>query len=158
METRAMEHPSRREGRTAPPPTAMAGDHAPRAARRGHGRRWLRLLLASMLVVVAAPACRSASNAEPGKAPAEQPRTTVKVENRSFLDHNVYVLRGGQRVRLGMVTGNSTQTFTIPANLVFGVTALSFLVDPIGGTRQPVSNELPVSAGDEVQLIIPPGL
>lgn len=113
------------------------------------------LLAAALLFAV--PGCASSKNAEAGSKPvAEREPTTVRVENRSFLDHNVFVLRGGQRIRLGMVTGNSTRTFTIPANLIFGISALQFIVDPIGASRQPVSNEVRVSEGDEVQLISPP--
>jgi hypothetical protein len=114
------------------------------------------LAMAAALLLLAAPACRT-KGAEAGAKPtAERARTTVRVENRSFLDHNVFVLRGGQRIRLGTVTGNSSQTFTIPSNLIFGISSLQFLVDPIGGSRQPISNEIRVSEGDEVQLVIPP--
>lgn len=148
MDTRAMEYPHGRESREA----------APAGQRPGRIARSLRLLTALALVAVVVPACHSSRADDSGTTPTPtaQARTTVTVENRSFLDHNVFVLRGGQRVRLGLVTGNSSQTFTIPSNLVFGVTSLSFLVDPVGGARQPVSNELPVSAGDAIQLIIPP--
>lgn len=132
---------------------SAGGASAPRGPRR---LQRAGLLLAAALLL-AAPACTSSKTAEAGGKPAavRQP-TTVRVENRSFLDNNVYVLRGGQRIRLGMVTGNSTQTFTIPSNLIFGISALQFLVDPIGGSRQPISNEIRVSEGDEVQLVIPP--
>ncbi len=126
----------------------------------GH-RGTRRLQRTGMLLVaalfLAAPGCTSSKTAEAGGKPVvEREPTTVRVENRSFLDNNVYVLRGGQRIRLGMVTGNSTKTFTIPANLIFGISSLQFIVDPIGASRQPVSNEIRVSEGDEVQLVIPP--
>jgi hypothetical protein len=83
--------------------------------------------------------------------------TYVKVENRAFLDMNVYVYRSAQRVRLGTTNGNSTARYVIPASLLFGPTALRFQADPIGGTRAPVSEEITVSPGDEVVLVIPPG-
>ena len=68
----------------------------------------------------------------------------------------VYAVRGGVRVRLGIVTGNQTSVFTIPRTLVQPATQLRFLANPIGGRRQPVSEEITVSPGDEVSLIIPP--
>ena len=37
---------------------------------------------------------------------------------------------------------------------VFGVSALQFLADPIGGTVTPVSERINVTAGDEVHLQI----
>lgn len=143
--------------RRRPPASARSEARAatPRAGRPRTLTR-IHLLLASALLLAAAPGCASKRTDDTGKPTAERARTTVRVENRSFLDHNVFVLRGGQRIRLGTVTGNSSQTFTIPANLIFGISSLQFLVDPIGGNRQPISNEIRVSEGDEVQLVIPP--
>ena len=130
----------------------------PRSTAPGaRGVRRVRALALALATLAAIPACRSTrTDQTAGAKPEAAAATTVRVENRSFLDQNVYVLRGGQRVRLGTVNGNSTQVFTIPRNLVFGVSSLSFLVDPIGGSRTPVSNEVPVSEGDQVRLIIPP--
>ena len=86
--------------------------------------------------------------------PAEA--TTVRVRNQSFLDHNIYVLNGGARSRLGTVTGNSTRVLVIPPSFVQPGALLRFLADPIGSGVTPVSDQLVVSPGDEVQLIIPP--
>jgi hypothetical protein len=82
--------------------------------------------------------------------------TTLRVENQAFLDMTIYVLRSGQRYRLGIAGGNSTARFVIPASMVGGV-SLSFLADPIGSSRTPVSQEIVVTPGDEVTLFIPPG-
>jgi hypothetical protein len=82
--------------------------------------------------------------------------TVVKVQNQAFLDMTIYVYRSSQRVRLGVANGNSTSRFVIPANLIFGSTPLRFQADPIGRNRQPVSQEITVSPGDEVVLTIPP--
>jgi hypothetical protein len=84
------------------------------------------------------------------------PVTELKVENRAFLDMTIFVYRNSQRVRLGIANGNSTVKFVIPANLLFGSTPLRFQADPIGRNRQPVTQEISVSPGDEVNLIIPP--
>lgn len=148
-----------RASRTRPESPRAAARPAPTAPARTRRRgvSGARLALVAALLLAAAPACRTSKSAEAGGKPtAERARTTVRVENRSFLDHNVFVLRGGQRIRLGTVTGNSTQVFTIPSNLIFGISSLQFLVDPIGGSRQPISNEIRVGEGDEVQLVIPP--
>ncbi len=112
----------------------------------------LRLFLLLTLVFAFA-ACAPARR---GAAPA-QPRTTIEVDNRNFLDMRIYVMRGpSQRVRLGTVTGLSTQTLVIPSNLIFGATPLRFQADPIGGQARSVSHEITVSPGDEVRMIIPP--
>jgi hypothetical protein len=83
------------------------------------------------------------------------PRTTLRVENQNFLDMNVYVLSGGQRIRLGTVPGLSTQVFTIPAYIVRGA-ALQFAVHPIGGLANPRTETISAQPGEEIRLTIPP--
>lgn len=80
----------------------------------------------------------------------------VQVENRGFADMVIYAISGGQRVRLGLATGNSTKAFTIPRYLLTGAGPIRFLADPIGGNRTPVSEEMSVRPGDLVTLAIPP--
>lgn len=116
----------------------------------------LALSLASVLVL---PACaaRGGENAgEPTERVAPEP-TTLVVQNRNFSDMTIYVLRGSQRIRLGMASGNRESRFTIPPNLIFGIATLQFLADPIGGSRTPVSQEIRVTEGDVISLTIPPG-
>ncbi len=128
--------------------------------RRGRPVRGRLAALTLSALLLAVPACASTpggeASAEPRRAEPRAP-TILVVENRGFLDMTVYVLRtGGQRVRLGVVTGHSTARLTIPAQLVFGATTLQFLADPIGGSRTPISNEIAVSEGDELTLVINP--
>jgi len=89
-------------------------------------------------------------------APDPQAETTVRVENRNFLDMNVYILLNSQRIRLGTVTGLSTQVFTIPGYIVRGAGQLQFELHPIGGRGNPRSESILVQPGDEVHLIVPP--
>jgi hypothetical protein len=89
-------------------------------------------------------------------APTPQEATTLRVRNQSFLDHNIYVLNGGARTRLGTVTGNGTAVLRIPASFVQPGALLRFVADPIGSSVTPVSDQIAVTPGDEVQLIIPP--
>ena len=96
-------------------------------------------------------------NMKEGEELAEPtPTTRLKVENQAYLDMTIYVYRSSQRIRLGVANGSSTTRMVIPSNLIFGSTALRFQADPIGANRQPVTQEISVSAGDEVILIIPP--
>ncbi|GIV60808.1 hypothetical protein GQ464_011105 [Rhodocaloribacter litoris] len=80
----------------------------------------------------------------------------VEVDNRHFLDITLYVLRGAQRVRLGIVTGSRRQVFTLPDDLVRGGSTLRFLADPIGSNRLLLDEEITVFPGETVRLIIPP--
>jgi len=115
-----------------------------------------RLLLVGGLAAAAGltAACGGGSAAE---SPAPQAEAAVTVENLGFADVTVYAISAtGSRVRLGQVSGNSTQRLPLPAYLVRGGERLRFLADPIGGSRGPVSEELYVAPGETVTLTIPP--
>lgn len=113
----------------------------------------IRALPAFVLILVLAACAARENGPEAGTMP-----TTVQVENQAFLDMTVYVLDGTQRVRIGMVPGNSTRTLQIPERLVFGVSSLRFQVDPVGSQRAPISQEITVSEGQALRLIIPPSV
>lgn len=117
-------------------------------------RRVLRAWMALAACLTLTAACWH--NNDPDETAEPVPPTTLRVENQAFLDMNIYVYRSSQRMRLGTAPGNATTRMTIPANLVFGPTPLRFQADPIGGSRQPLSEEITVSPGDEVTFIIPP--
>jgi hypothetical protein len=103
------------------------------------------------LVILAACGGRSAEN-----SPSPDRQAVLQVENRGFADMVIYAVSGGQRIRLGMATGNSTKSFPLPPYLVRTGGRLRFLADPIGGSRTPVSEEMTVQPGDIVTLTIPP--
>ena len=116
-----------------------------------------RLLLVPILAILAAGACaRQSTEGEGDELQPVRAATTVRVENRSFENVVVYVLASsGMRRRLGEVSGTSSMTFEIPRNMIFGATSLRFQVDPIGGSRAPISQDIVVTAGDQVQLVVP---
>jgi hypothetical protein len=103
------------------------------------------------LVVLAACAGRSS---ETSANPDSQ--AMLQVQNQSFADMVIYAVNGGQRIRLGLATGNSTKSFVVPKYLVRTGSPLRFLADPIGGNRTPISEEMTVEPGDVVTLTIPP--
>ena len=106
------------------------------------------LSLAACLVVPA----RASTGANAGREEA----ATVVVDNRALLDHTIYVLRGSQRIRLGVATGLQKTRLTIPNSIVLGATSLRFMADPIGSSRNPISEEINITPGDEIGLTIPP--
>ena len=126
-----------------------------RAVLRRVGRRAAGGALAAALLWPVACARNAAPDPNAVPMPEVGP-TTVRVQNQAFLDVAVYVVRGGLRSRIGTVTGNSTAVLTIPKSLVLPLTQLRFIANPIGGRAQPVSEEITVSPGDEVALIVPP--
>jgi hypothetical protein len=108
----------------------------------------LTVLLGLSLALVGCGGRRSANTTTPDE------QTVLVVKNDSYLDHNVYLLQGSQRIRMGTARGLATSKFTIPRQYVFGVSVLQFLADPIGGNATPVSDRINVSPGDEVHLLI----
>ena len=110
-----------------------------------------RLWTASLLITAGAAAC-----APGGTLPRGADGTaSVEVENQGFPDANVYIVRSGQRARIGTVTGNSTRVFPLPRYLVGTGAPVRFLIDFIGSARSPISEELIIWPGDTVELIIP---
>lgn len=84
--------------------------------------------------------------------------TVLKVENQGFPDMNIFVVpQGGNRVRLGTVTGNSNGYFNLPDYVLRGTQELRFQALPIATPRGPVSESIVVTPGDTVVLTIPPG-
>ncbi len=107
-----------------------------------------RQFLAAALVIVSA--CYSRN------APQAQPAATLRVENQGVLDMTVYVMRGAERVRLGIAGGLKTTDLPIPADMVFGASTLRFVGDPIGSNRNSVSDQITVAPGDTVTWTIRP--
>jgi hypothetical protein len=83
-----------------------------------------------------------------------RPKTTVKVENRNWLDMDIYVLQSSQRIRLGTVTGLTEKVLTIPEH-VLGAPTLRFVADPIGARGQSITHDIAVLPGDQIILYIP---
>ena len=108
------------------------------------------------LTLLAAACSHRTSQTASETTPEQNAKTSVKVENQNFADMNVYVLSSAGRVRLGMVTGLSSQVFEIPADIVRISPQVRFELHPIGGRRNPISETITVMPGDMVQLTIPP--
>lgn len=121
-----------------------------RGARSRGARHGLWMLMAAALLTTA---CFRQPDPEDAAEPPEP--TYLRVDNQAFADMTIYAVRGSQRVRLGMANGVSTTRLRIPNSLLFGSSVLAFIADPIGGGRTPISQEITVSPGDEVLLLIP---
>ena len=107
--------------------------------------------LSFALVLVAAACHRGAV------APINpQAEVAVTVDNQNFLDMNVFLIRGGQRIRLGMVPGLTQRILMVRPELIGYGTELQFELHPIGGRSNPVSETMTVHPGDVIHLTIPP--
>ena len=102
-------------------------------------------------ILVAVPSCASRRGATD-----ERPATTLTVDNRSSFEMTIYVWRGAERIRLGTARPVSETRLPLPQGMIFGPTPLRFQADPIGSQRAPITSEILVSEGDNVELRIPP--
>lgn len=113
-----------------------------------------RIGMCVLLALASTLGCRTGgapSNADSGPA-----TTTIDVQNNDFNDMRVYVVVNGQRTRLGIAPGLKTTVLTIPPYLISAGSTLRFVGDPIGGHRTPVSEEIVVSPGDQLVMVINP--
>lgn len=113
--------------------------------------RTLRIPLIALFVLLAAAACTGRGR----NAPRPVERTMVTVQNQSWLDMTMYVVYSTARQRLGTVSGNSTNTFRIPDNMVGLGRSLRFMADPLGSSNTAQSFEIFVHPGDHIRLTVP---
>ena len=107
---------------------------------------------ALLLLALATVACHRRA-VEPVNPTAE---VAVNVDNQNFSDMNIFIIRGGQRLRLGMVPGLSSRTLMVRPEMIGYGTELRFEVHPIGGRSNPITETMTVHPGDVIQLTIPP--
>lgn len=113
--------------------------------------RSLRYLLVATTIMGAATGCsghRKTSPVEPA-APA-----TLRVENRNWLDVDVFVVQSGHRTRLGTVTATSAKSFTFPHSLILQQAPVQLLAAPIGAPRSLVTESIVLKSGTRVDWLL----
>src|SRR5438094_7267396 len=91
--------------------------------------------LVLLLLTLAAAACHRGAVA-PINPQAE---VAVTVDNQNFLDMDLFLIRGGQRVRLGMVPGLSSRILMVRPDLIGYGMELHVEQQPIGGRMTSVT-------------------
>ena len=104
-----------------------------------------------LLVALTTGACASARSVLPGWEPEQAEPITLTVENQNYSDATIYAWWGGNRIRLGLATGSTTQTFESD----WRGGQLMVQVDFIGGGQYLIET-FGVFEGDHLQLTIPP--
>ncbi len=112
-----------------------------------------RSLIAAGFVALALAGCGK-NQPETGIIP-NQP-TILRVDNQSFNDMRIYVIQGGQRIRVGTANGKNVSTFKLSKSVVTGFTTLKVEAVPIGGNGHSVSDEITIQPGEELELRITP--
>jgi len=116
----------------------------------------MRRILAVLLILgtgVVATACTGGGR---GVRPGSEPVTTVEVENQNFSDMTVYLVNGGQRIRLGRATGKSKTALRLPRSVLTFPRELQFQTEPMGRRDIASTSRIWVSPGDTVLLVITP--
>jgi hypothetical protein len=80
--------------------------------------------------------------------------TKVRIDNRNVNSVTVHIVTASDRLDLGLVHGLSTRDFDIPNGMVAGSSALQVVVDPVGSSRNAISERFSVSPGDVVDVVI----
>jgi hypothetical protein len=111
------------------------------------------MALAAGLLAVTMAGC-GGNQADTGIIP-NQP-TTLRVDNQSFNDMRIYVIQGGQRIRVGTATGKNVSTFKLSKSVITGTTTVKVEAVPIGANGHSVSEEISVQPGEELELRILP--
>lgn len=124
--------------------------------------RYPRTMAMGVAVALAAVAgCATAGVQELDDAPDREERddraegtATLEVRNYNWSDVHVYVISGGQRRSLGLVTSHTSRQFILPRTTLGTARDLFFMADPIGSPRVHVSHGVFVQPGDRVEWMI----
>lgn len=102
-----------------------------------------------LLFFVAACAARSDPTSFARTRSLDQQELSIEVENRNFSDATVYAFHGGYRLRLGRVTGKTTETFTFR----WEAQELRMIID-FTGAGELLSDEVAVDPGVDDNLLL----
>ena len=111
----------------------------------------LQLTWRGLILLAVVGACHSKGEA-PGTEPKADPNTPVllEVENHYQGDVVIYLMRGNQRDRLGMVTALSKATYTFPYRRLGLTGNTRLLAYPIAGRSAYASDPLLVQPGQSI--------
>ena len=121
-----------------------------------------RILLGLAVATMAACASSTQGTGDPadGPAPEAGEAGTLRVVNRSSTDMDVYVVRSGQQVRVGLAPGGETTNFALTRALMTGGGQVHFEAIPTRsapGVRTGIRTDpAVVRAGQIITLDVPP--
>lgn len=117
----------------------------------GTYRQYLAALATALLLTACAPGSAQMGSSGPSTM---REAATVKVANQNWSDMVIYVVRSGQRIRLGEVTSMTAKIFRMPASVLNAAGAISLVADPIGSPNEHVTDRIHVSPGQQVEFRI----
>lgn len=108
----------------------------------------------ALVVVLGGAGCAASGGPQRVSSVAARPDAVVRVANHNWADMNVYLLRSGQKLRLGTVTAMQTALFRLARTDQHVGQKLQLLVDPIGSTQTYTTHSFTVQPGQEVDFTI----
>jgi hypothetical protein len=109
---------------------------------------------ALLAVTLAACASGSSQKSPPSPSPGSEPR--LEVVNRSSADMDIYLVRTGQRIRLGLAPNNQTTRFSLSPSLMIGAGTVRFEAVPLVGGNAISTDPTTVQPNATVTLDVPP--
>jgi hypothetical protein len=116
----------------------------------------MRRILTLVLIVAGTVLASACSSSGRGVRPGSEAVTTLEVDNQNFTDMTIFLVNGGQRIRLGRATGKAKTEMRIPRNVLTFPRELQFLAEPAGGQGGSSTSRIWVNPGDTVLLIVTP--
>ncbi len=106
----------------------------------------------SLVAVLALGLTGCALNRGPERMPdgGEADQVEIQVKNHNFADATLHALKGGERIRLGIVTGKTDKSFRIPWRFTV---PLRIEIDLLAGPAC-VTRSMQVDPGDIVEVQI----
>jgi hypothetical protein len=102
-------------------------------------------LLTGILLLVGCAANPSSDDREDSREATAE--TALQVENHHTADIVIYLMRGSQPYRLGMVAGVSSAHFTFPYRHIGNTGSARLRADAVGGPRSVTSEYLHIQPG-----------
>lgn len=78
---------------------------------------------------------------------------TARITNNGWLDVNVFASVSEARQRLGTVTGQNTQVFTLPDRLI-DARGLRIHIEPIGSEQSYQTDLIALGPGQQIDLVV----
>jgi hypothetical protein len=113
------------------------------------GQKALTLLASAALLATSASCSRNRGMAPP----SPDSSTVIEVDNQAVSDIVVYIANGGARFRLGLVTSQSQQRFSLPRQFHHANGAVQFVARPIAGRAYALPSVL-VSTGQRILVTL----
>ena len=109
------------------------------------------VVAATLTITACGPALAGSNGVD---RPARPEAALVTVENQNWSDMVVYVVQGGLRMRLGMVTSMRSATFRLPAMFLGHSGDIRLVADPVGSSETYVSDIIQVRDGQQISLSV----